>query len=296
MWPSSSQVELTLAVLRRLKWPLIILFYSVLLSWKPFLASVVLSAFMGLTYYAYTIDLQREQASSDNFTGNGLFYRYGTHTSGALWPLPVNPDWNAAGVEQLADSLRQKLAANLRDRLPADSAQVLEPVVINDRVRRVSKTFVRLYSKTPLGSLVVHFFHYATFGRALSLHFDSFVRGTYGPFDVAKFVAASPFSIWLWGLPWLKNEFSVVSHISHVSFNSYDGMDVDTVYVITRDLALHGVHKLLEDEGLLTPELKQMIVNQITNVQSFRISKSAGAVIGSIAQTSTSSVPTPRAA
>jgi hypothetical protein len=284
MWSYESQIDLMLAILRRLKWPLLFLFYDILIFWKPIPAILVLAGLMAAAFQAYQMDLAREQQSSDDFRGDGLFYRYGWSATEGVWPIPVKPEWSAAEVKAFADALRQKLAEKIRLRLPSDAAQVLAPVFIEDKRRSVRKEFVRTLAKTPLGSMVTHFIHFASFGRSITLQYESFIRGTYHWFDLAKFIAESPISIWFWGWPWLQNSYSVVSRISNFSGNSYDRMDVTTIFSTTHQLVLDEIIKLLEEEGVLSPELKEMILQKITNVQNIHITKSSGVRIGSISQ------------
>jgi hypothetical protein len=283
MWGYANQLDIMFAILRRLKWPLIFIFYDLLIYWKPIPSTILLAGLMAAAYQAYQMDLAREREASDDFRRDGLFYRYGRRFAGVMWQIPVKPQWNGEKVEDFADLLRGKLAQRLRESLPAHAVQVLEPVVIKDLDRETLKGFVRVFAKTPIGSMVVHFLHFASFGKSMTLHFDSFARGTYGWFDVAKFIAESPFTIWVWAFRWWRNESSIVSRISHLSGNAYDEMDVDTIISTTRHVILNELRDLLEEEGILTPELKQMIFQQINNTQNLSVSDSK-VTIGSISQ------------
>jgi hypothetical protein len=298
MWSYSTQVQLELmfAIIRRLKWPLIFLFYDILIYWQPLPAVILLAGLMAAAFQVYQMDLAREQEASDDFRRDGLFYRYGARFAGLMWQIPVKHDWDGGQVKDFAESLRGKLAERLHKRLPADAVQIMEPVAIKDKDLETQKEFTRVLAKTSLGSIVVYFLHYASFGRSITLHFDSFARGTHGWFDVAKFIAASPLTIWFWGLKWWRNEASIVSRISHFSGNSYDEMDVDTIVNTTYQVILNELRDLLEEEGILTPELKQMLVQQITNVQNFSVSQSSGVTIGSLSQSAVAPVSPQKAA
>jgi hypothetical protein len=281
-------------ILRRLKWPLIFLFYDILIYWKPIPAVIVLAALMLAAYQAYQVDLGREHAASDDFRGDGLFYRYGWKATYGVWPVPVKPEWSTQQIEAFVVSLRRKLADRIHLRLPDESVQVLEPVTIEDKQRGIRKEFVRTLARTKIGSMVTHFIYVDSFGRSLTLRYDSFVRGVYTWFDLAKFIAQSPLTIWFWIVPWSRNAHSIVSRLSNFSDNSFDGIDVATIFTMTHHLVLEEISLLLEEEGVLTPELRQMIMQQITNVQNFSVTGSSGVMIGPVSQAN--STPAPKAA
>jgi hypothetical protein len=299
MFPSVSldqQIRIAVAILRRLKWPLILFLYFTLFSWKPLPTMLYLTLFMGLGVWAYQADHEREKQSLDDFQGGGLFFRYGTQVESARWVVPVKPEWSAEETRAFAETLRRKVAERIDHHLPDDSVQVMGTVVIREKNRSLGKEFARVCAKTGLGSLIVHFFHFAPFGRSMTLHYRSFVRGTHTPLDIVKFVLASPLSFWLWIWPWANNEYSILSRLSHFYESSYDDMDLQTIYVTSHSLLLNELRNVLEEEGILTEELRQMIFNQITNnnVQNVTASGAASITVGSVAQSV--SAPAPRAA
>ena len=292
------QLKIAVAIVRRLKWPLILLLYFALFSWKPIPTMVYLTLFMGLGAFAYHTDLEREKQSSDDFKGGGLFFRYGKEVNGARWYIRVKPEWSAEETRSFAEDLRCNVAERIDRHLPDDSVQVMHSVVIRENNRGLGKVFVRIWGKTELGSLIVHFLHFASLGRSITLHYRSFVRGTHTTLDIIKFILASPLSFWLWIWPWANNEYSILSHLSHFYESSYDDMDLQTIYNATHYLLLTELQEILKEKGLLTEELQQMIFNQITNnnVQNTISASHGGSVTvgGSVAQTA--SAPAPKAA
>jgi hypothetical protein len=300
MFPSVSwdpQAKLVVAIVRRLKWPLIFTLYCALLSWKPIPTLCYLVLFMLIGVWVYQADLEREKNSQDDFTGGGLFFRYGRLVSSAAWVIPVKSEWSGEETHQFAEHLRCKVAERVRHHLPGESVHVLNTVVIHEKNRSLSKEFARILAKTDLGCMVVHFLHFATFGRSMTLHYQSFVRGTYGFFDVVKFVLASPLSAWFWIWPWLNNEYSILSRLSRFCVSSYDDMDLQTIYATSHSILLSELREVLEEEGILTEELRQMIFNQqitSTNVQGVSIYNSPGLNVGSVSQSM--NTPPPRGA
>ena len=300
MFPSVSldqQIRIAVIILRRLKWPLIFLLYYTFLSWKPVPTMCYLALFMVIGVLAYQGDLEREKQSLDDFNGGGLFFRYGLEVANANWVIPVKTEWSAEETRSFAESLRRKVAERMRRHLPDASVQVLDTVVIREKNRSLGKEFARVWTKTELGSLMVHFLHFASFGRSMALHYRSFIRGTHTSFDIVKFVLATPLSFWFWIWPWANNEYSIISRISHFCESSYDDIDLHTIYITSRDLLLTELRDILEEEGILTEELRQMIFNQITNNNVQNISASHGGSVtvgGSVGQTV--SAPAPQAA
>jgi len=291
MWPSSDSIKLFIAIAKRLKWLLILALYTAILEWEPVWGTIVLGVLIAAGFLAYQKDIEREQAANDDFSGGGLFYRYGHEKASFSWPIPVPAESNSDGIEAFADSLRRKLADKLRQRLPSEAVHVLEPVSIRNSTNGASKQFVRIFSRSPIGSTIVHFFHLAPFGRTLTLRLNSFVRGSHTQLDVLKFAAAAPITIWAWGLRWLMNQFSILSHISRFAIDSYDDMDVDTIFTSTYFLAMDETRNLLEEEGLLTEELKQTIFQTITNNQSVSVTNASGVHIGAVSQTAPAPAP-----
>lgn len=208
-------LKIVLSILRRLKWPLILLFYFTMFSWKPVPTMCYLALFMVIGALAYQGDLEREKQSLDDFTGGGLFFRYGKEVESVRWVVPVKPEWNAEETRRFAETLRRKLAERIDRHLPDDSVQVKDAVVIREKNRGLGKEFIRVWAKTELGSFIVHFLHFASFGRSITLHYRSFVRGTHTTFDIVKFVLASPLSFWFWIWPWANNGHSIISRMSH---------------------------------------------------------------------------------
>ncbi len=293
---SDQQIRLAMSILRLFKWPLILVIYAALFRWKPLPTFLFLVFFMLLGAWAYEADQEREKRSLDDFSGGGLFFRYGSQVASVVWAIPVKPEWSREETGSFADSLRLRVAEKVSARLPSDSVQILDSVIIREKNRSLRKPFARVWAKTDLGSLIVHFLHFAAFGRSLTLHYRSFVRGTHTRLDAIKFVVAAPLSVWLWLLPWINNEYSIQSRLANFYISSYDDMDLDTLYSTTHSLLLNGLQEVLEEEGILTEELQQLIFNHITNsnVQQVSVAHSTGPVTVSGSQSM--GAPAPRAA
>jgi hypothetical protein len=185
------------------------------------------------------------------------------------------------------------LAQRIAARLPESLAQVLGTVVVKDRSTGEQKEFLRVCVRSRFGSLLTHFVHYASYGQTITAHYFTYVRGIHDDLDVVKFIVLSPFTIWSWGVPWLLNRYSIISHLSVYRASSFDGIDMRTMYCLTNKAVYEETEKLLTEAGLITEEIRQVIYNNIynNNQQNISISNSPGASLGGVHHSAQSSMP-----
>lgn len=275
-------LRLVIQIVRRFKWTFIALFYIGLGVTLEYRMIIVLAPFILLSMVAYFRDKEREERGMEDFRGNWLFFRYGNEIDQTVLPIPVHAEWTAEETYQFSQSLRAGLGQRILGRLPADAVQVLPSLTITDQGSGEKKDFLRVLVRSRFGSMLTHFVHYASFGRTITAHYFVYLRGTHNEWDVVKFVLASPFTIWFWGVPWLLNRHSIISDLSEFRDNSFDGIDLQTMYSLTHQVVIEETIKILEEAGLLTEEVKQAIYYSFN--QKISIKGAPGMSMGNVSQ------------
>jgi hypothetical protein len=308
---TASLSQLGLSILRTLKLLILCLFYLVWLLPTPLLSSsgftlpfesvlaqdwggwlvrqFILILFLAMVYITWKTDQRREERGEDDFRGRHLFYRYGEEIFSTAFPIPTNATWACEETSRFATSLRVNLANRIRKSLPEGAAQVLDPHSITNLDTQVKKDFIRVFARSERGSGLVHFIHYAPYGGSITAHYITYVRGHYNSRDIAKLILESPISFWFWILPWLANHYSLAVRISHLEDDPYDLIDLDTMYIMTQYVSLKATVAVLMEADLLTEEIRQIIVNNITNIknknsQRFHISGGLVQSVGNVNQ------------
>jgi hypothetical protein len=255
---------------RVLKWWFVSMYYWITIAvWKE-KALLVWGPVLALAAIALFRDREREASGMDDFHGDWLFFRYGEQVSWAVISIPVKGEWNAEETSIFTRSLQSELTRGIAERLPSGSIQVDEPV-ITDRKSGETKRFLRTRVRSRFGSSVTHFVHYASFGRSIAAHYFTYLRGTHSDWDVAEFVLFSPFTIWFWGIPWLLNRHSIVASISKFRESSFDGIDLRTMRILTHQVVYEETGRVLEEAGLLTEEVRQILNFHIQNSQNVNL-------------------------
>lgn len=271
--------RLVIATVKRLKWLLITATYLFALDAYGLRAALVFLLFIGMSLAAYRFDVEREEKGADHFRGGRLFYRYGDELEKVFFSLPTKSEWDAETIAQFARSLQDRLAARLQARVPTELVSVKD-LQITDLSTQESKSFLRILAKSRFGSTLTHFVHYASFGRTLTAHYFTHLRGTFSEWEVVKFAIASPFTIWLWGVPWLLNQHSIISDISRFRSSSFDGVDIRTLYSMTKVILYEETEQILRDAGLLTEEVQQIInIHKHSHVNTLSISNSSNVTL-----------------
>jgi hypothetical protein len=279
-------------VLRRLKWLFVTLFYysifgAVFVTQDIRFIAIPAPA-IALACLAYISDKRRDEQGLDDFKGDRLFFRYGELIYWTVISIPVKEEWSFEATQVSAMTLRTTLAQKIASRLPSSAVHILPKKQVIDFNSLAQKEFTRVRVSTPMGSSVTFFIHYAVFGHTITAHYFVFRRGAFSDWDIVKFVFASPLTIWLWGIPWLRNRFSILSHASNFRSDSFDAIDLETMYKVTYRVVLEETIKLLRAVNLLTPEIEQVIqyhINNSQNVQNVSVN-AATVAMGSIQQSS----------
>lgn len=263
----------------------LISFYFFLCLFTAFLAAFPLTAIFVCALLALGKDKDREANPTDSFRGDRLFFRYGEETNHFVIPIPVNREWGESEVAEFVLRLRSGLASAAKARLAStESVQVNEDLRIADSSTSETKSFMRVLVRSRYGSALTHFVHFASFGKTITAHYFTYVRGTTTSWDIFKFVLASPFSIWFWGLPWIVNEHSILAQISKFRASSFDGIDIETMHSLTHDVIFRETEGLLKDAGLLTDEVRQTLHTHFHTGQTITVAHSSSVVIGPVSQ------------
>jgi len=274
---------LAIRVLRRLKWIFVVAYYystwftvMMLHDFRFFLGPLLFIAVAGI---AYVKDRQREELAMDDFKGSRLFFRYGELVYRTVISIPVRDEWSFQATQVSAQTLRATLAQHIAGRLPAESVQVIGDKVITDLQTGEQKKFIRVWVRSPFGSMVTFFVHYAVFGHTITAHYYTYLRGAHHTWDAVKFILASPLTIWFWLIPWLRNRYSITASSSHFRESSFDDIDILTMSCVTHRVVFGETEKMLEEANLLTEVIRQQI-QSITNHNYIKISGSSSFNIG----------------
>lgn len=264
-------VEIVRAHWRYLRWIVALWIYFGVSVATFGLGFVGILGVFGLALGALMADRRREAADSDDFRKTALFHRYGRQLRYSTFSIPVQQGWESGEAVRLAGELRDGIAASIAQRLPG-AVDVLSPREIKDLDARgeSGKILVRIRSLSHRRSLLVHFLHFAPVGQSVTAHHFTFLRCAYSTLDEIAFIYFSPFTIWIWGLAWLQKRHSVLSHLNMSVSNSFDEIDLKTLLEATNYVISDVTEAVLKDNGLLTEELHQLIVNN-TNYNHQRL-------------------------
>lgn len=277
-------LRLGIYILRQMKWIFVAAFYYgvVIATYltRDFRLPLVAVLCPLISGFAYFHDRKREEHGLDDFRGNRLFLRYGELLDLETIAIPVNKDWDFKATEISAHTLRLSLAQRIAARFPEGSVQVSGNSIISDLKSKEQKEFVRVLVRSPFGSMVTFFIHYAAFGHTITAHYYTLRRGTHGDWDIAKFILASPVTVWFWLLPWLLNRYSITATISHYRNSSFDSIDLLTMFCAVHRVVYGETQKMLEEVHLLTEEIRQQITNYIQNFNQIAVTNSANVNVG----------------
>jgi hypothetical protein len=276
-------LRMTLQIIKTFRWLFAALFYTAMIALFKIYGLILITLFFAAVGYAYYIDQKRESKGMDDFRGRWLFFRYGEEVDRSVFSIPADRSWGEEETILFAQSLRESLGAALRVCLPADTVKVDADRTITDQETGDRKIFLRVLVRSKFGSMLTHFVHYAAFGRTITAHYFTYVRGPQSDWELIKFVFLSPLTILSWGFPWLLNRYSILSEISKYRASSFDGMDLQTMYSLTHKVLFEETERLLSKAGLLTEELKQALHVHI-NKQTIQVNGSSGVSFGNVNQ------------
>jgi hypothetical protein len=283
---------MTILVIRAVSWLTCGVLYLALAIGSYGLLLLILVPSMLLGNMAYKNDQLREQNATDTFQNQNLFFRYGTPIKVTEFPIPTNSSWTEKETAEIAQKMNQRVESRSMERLSMEGISAFGTIdIIDKRLFTDKRSFLKVVYKTIRGSQLSHFVHYAVAGKSIVAHYYTYIRGATKWHDVFNFVFFSPLTIWLWGIPWLKNQCSILSLISRTEANSFDAIDLTTFYESSYYVLLDETRAFLKENGLLSDEVAQVIFNNISNnnSQSINISRSRNVSLGRISHQATAS-------
>lgn len=244
---------------------------------------LIIGGLMGLVYFTYKKDLERETSPSDDFKEDKLFFRYGYRLNHTTLTIPTKDEWGETQIRDFVGSLQQTLAKSIQNRFVSANVEITFPLTIKDKSLTLDeRDFLKISFHSRRGSHVVHFVRYEITGKLIVAHFFTYVRGKYVWHDVVDFVITGPLHFWIWILDWFQNQYSVVSRISSYVKNSYDQIDLETYFEASYLALLDETRTVLKEEGLLSEDLERVISVNIDNSQNINVSGSQGVSVGNI--------------
>lgn len=272
---------------------LLVLIYAAIFQANKWVFVGLIVPFWGFTIYAYTREKARTKNVRDSFEDDNLFFRYGNPLSYEYFPLPVNNGVDDQELNLTLQELEEELVHAIRDKIDyriTRGKHKTENIVIHDRnLPTDSRNFTRFSYKGLRGGEINLFLLYEVIGSYIILHFDAYFKGIPHWYDKVYFLLSSPYKIWFWIIPWLRNDYSVLTKISQYLDNSFESYDLRTYVSASRLTILDTLKDFLEKKGLLTPELEQIlnlnfIANQnVVNGNQTNISGS-NTILGGISQ------------
>lgn len=245
---------------------------------------------MGFSWWAYEQDKEREKVSSDDFKEMGLLFRYGYEINDVAVPIFV--DLPLHQLKDLAAELANRLYHALQASFSELDMELDFPVIIKDKEYPTDqREFLKMLIRTARGSQLSHFVHLAITGKYIVVHFTTKVRGRYEWYNIVSFILLSPITIWFWGVDWWKNQYSIISSISTMLGNSYDLIDLTSYFQSTYLMVWRAIRDFLKEKDLLSDDVQQLIVNNITNTQNISVSKSRQVNLGNVVNRVQSVVP-----
>jgi len=131
------------------------------------------------------------------------------------------------------------------------------------------RKFLGVGFKTTRKAELNYFIFFHLIGKHLVGHYYVYFRGHYKWYDVALFILTSPLHIYSWIVKLLKKEFSIVGHLStRVSESAFEKLDLSSFHTVSNSIIMYASKDILTEEGLITPEVANMITNNITNIST----------------------------
>ena len=267
--------------------------YVVTLRFFPVLF-VLLVIFWVVSIYAYWTEKNRTADVVDSFEDDNLFYRYGTRIHSENYPIRLIRNNLLTSKDDLIDELRRYLVQSISTDIDYDiknGTHKTDTIEVYDRYfKNDLRSFTRFAYTGLRGGEVNHFMLVEHIGNYLIVHLDSYFKGVPHWYDKAYFVMSSPYKIWFWFIPWLRNDYSVLTKLSLYLDNSFEFYDLLSYYITSEQIILGALREFLRERDLLTEELDakisyQMVVNQNFKGNNTVISGSHNKILGSIMQT-----------
>ena len=233
----------------------------------------------GITVFAYQREKSIVKGVYNSFEDDNLFFRFGSRVDQSIFPIRYSENLSNDETKDILTSIEDFLVSAIEDQIDSrieSGVHKTEIVTIVDRnLNSEKKWFLRFSFTGERGGEVNHFLLFEFIGAYTIIHIDTYVKGIPHWYDKVDFLLRSPFRIWFWGIPYIREDFSILTTISEHLDNSFEVYDIKTYLVASRHSILDSIRSYLTQNDLLTDELESIINFQMVynnNVSGNQIS------------------------
>jgi hypothetical protein len=263
------------------------------LSWAAHLLSgmtvplaVTILAAICFAAVAYAVDCCLDRAPRDDFKADQLFFRYGRQLYYEAIPIGmeegIGPE-DAAGLrERLDDFLREQL----QERFGNLTGTALRRISIKDLSHRPKpgqpesqreKAFLALALDGPQQTKLHYFLHLEGMPQHLIVHIYGYFAGRHAWHQALFFIAAAPFHLWRWVLPWVLGRHHTPSRLNRrFKPKSYVLMELRSRSEAAHLAIFAALRRFAQVYGLLSEEVDALLKSRISGASSFFERKSSG--------------------
>lgn len=229
----------------------------------------------------YFTEKGKVESESENFYDERLFYKYGYLIRKEVIPLGIG---ESESGENLIGELYQYLKENLSVKFKKDPLFNNQEISVNDSKNKDdSRYFLKLSFNTIRKSTYYNFINLKQIGEQIAVNNLQYVKSRHQWYHVLLFIMTAPFHYWSWIYHRVGNKYSIDSYLGGFYFgNSFDVIDLEAYVKASTFIVLRSIEDFAEEKGLLSEELRQLIVNNINNTQNISIEKSKGVRIGKL--------------
>ena len=262
------------------------------LSWAAHLLSgmavplaVTILAAICFAAVAYTVDCCLDRAPRDDFKADRLFFRYGRQLYYEAIPIGmeegIGPE-DAAGLQERLDDFLQE---HLQERFGSLAGTALRRISIKDLSHRPEpgrpepqreKTFLRLTFDGPQETKLHFFLHLEGLPQHLIVHIYGYFSGRHAWHQALFFIAAAPFHLWRWGLPWVLGRHHTPSRLNRrFKPEAYALMELRSRNEAAHLAIFAALRRFAQIYGLLSEEVDALLKSRISVASSFFERKSS---------------------
>ncbi len=273
---------------RAIKWlGFVITYLTIFRVFEGFLLFLAIVAIAGpilFVLWAYKEDKIRDQATTEEFSGENLFFRYGTRIvdDSIVIPLPSNLD--VESVKALSQELITAITEDVKSEFSDFNVSINNEYPVIDKTQTEDTRLFSLMNFTsPRGSEVNHFIRMEQSGANLVAFFFTHFRGVHSQWDLYDHAITAPLHALFWVTQWYRNQTSIIANISKSVNNAFDKLDVKTFIEASNHAIYRQFREVLVKHDLLVESVERAINVSIDNSQNISISDSSDINIGSIA-------------
>ena len=245
-------------------------YYYIDLTWVGY---GIILALIGFSTYAYITEREHIEKGNERFSGNNLFYRYGTELLNVPLHIPVKDDWTAIESQLFGNALMDRIQKYFMDNYgnnPLNGKQIVTVIGVSDGDRPNDvRAFLKISFTGSRGSIFTRFMTYRLVGKYIVLHKFVFLLGIVYWYDLIFFLLTSPISFLFWIYNWINGEYSIHAKVAREIGNSFEMLDVRTYYESSIELIENATIFELKAHGLYTKELAQQVNNFYGTINQF---------------------------